>query len=72
MINKLAYYHCSEEFDKIYYELIYEKNYKADSSIFRYIYDIFISKSKSDEEIKKLEEEIEKLKKEIRRANLNA
>ena len=72
VINKLAYYHCSEEFDKIYYELIYEKDYKADSSIFRYIYDIFISKSKSDEEIKKLKEEIEKLKEEIRRANLNA
>ena len=68
--NKFTFYNSSAEFDKIYQNLISEKDFKADTTIFKDYYDSFIEEIKMKEEMekerKKLEED-RKLKEEERR-----
>ena len=68
--NKFTFYNSSAEFDKIYQKLMSEKDFKADTTIFKDYYDSFIEEIKMKEEMekerKKLEED-RKLKEEERR-----
>jgi hypothetical protein len=68
--NKFTFYNSSAEFDKIYQNLMSEKDFKADTTIFKDYYDSFIEEIKMKEEMekerKKLEED-RKLKEEERR-----
>jgi hypothetical protein len=70
VIEKFTFYNSSTAFDEIYNKLISNKNFKADTYIFKDYYDTFIEEIKIKEEMekerKKLEED-RKLKEEERR-----
>ena len=59
VIEKFSFYNSSNEFDKIYNELLAKKDYKADSDIFNFIYDSLIEKVKVEEQIERDKKELE-------------
>jgi len=59
VIEKFSFYKSSNEFDKIYNELLAKKDYKADSNIFKFIYDSLIEKVKVEERIERDQKELE-------------
>ena len=69
VIEKFSFYNSSKEFDKIYNKLLDEKDYKADSDIFKFIYDSLIEKVKVDE---KLEREKKELEERLKQKELDA
>ena len=69
VIEKFSFYNSSKEFDKIYNKLLDEKDYKADSDIFKFIYDSLIEKVKVDE---KLEREKKELEERLKQEELDA
>ena len=60
VIDKLTFYGSAESFNKIYDELLQNKQFKVDPSIFKDYYDTFIQKIKVEEENQR---ELEKIKK---------
>ena len=59
VIEKFSFYNSSNEFDKIYNELLTKKDYKADYDIFKFIYDSLIEKIKVEEQIERDKKELE-------------
>jgi len=60
--DKFTFYQRSPELDEIYNKLIYSKDFKANSNIFKDKYDLLIEKVKLEEKKKNNEEKLKKLK----------
>ena len=59
VIENFSFYNSSNECNKIYNELLAKKDYKADSDIFKFIYDSLIEKVKVEEKLERDKKELE-------------